>query len=277
MNWVLLDDKITSWLKEDMNYCDITTDSLVSSDSVSSGEFLAKKEGVIAGLEVMRRVFFKLDPSVEVQCTVCDGDKVKAGQIIALINGNTRSILKGERLALNLLQRLSGIATKTSAYVDLVKDLGTRIVDTRKTTPGMRELEKYAVRMGGGHNHRFNLSDAVLIKDNHIAACGSIKEAVKRAKDRVSHTTKIEVEVEDLSQLEEALEAGAHIIMLDNMAIETMKEAVRITNGRAVLEASGNINLSTVRGVAETGVDLISVGAITHSAKALDISLTLKE
>jgi len=273
MNWLLIDEKIKEWLREDMNNGDITTDSLIDEDSCSSGSFIAKEEGVIAGLEVMIRAFRMLDQEVVVESRVTDGSRVKKGEIVAAIKGRTKSILKVERTALNILQRMSGIATETARYVGKLEGLKVRLVDTRKTTPGLRILEKYAVKVGGGHNHRFNLSEAVLIKDNHIEATGSIEKAIKRAKEKIPHTVKVEVEVETLEQLAEAIRAGADIILLDNMDTDMMKEAVRLTNGKALLEASGNVTLNNVRQIAETGVDIISVGALTHSVKALDISL----
>lgn len=277
MNWLIIDEKIAEWLKEDMNNGDITTDSLIAEEAVSSGEFIAKENGVIAGLEVMKRVFFLLDPGIVIDNRVNEGDRVKKGDILAVIQGKTKNILKGERLALNLVQRMSGIATETAKYVERLQGLDTnaraRLVDTRKTTPGLRMLEKYAVRLGGGSNHRYNLSEAVLIKDNHLKACGGIGKAIERAKKSIPHTMKIEVEVETLEQLEEAINSGADIILLDNMDDELIREAVLRNNGRAILEASGNINLTNVRQIAETGVDIISVGAITHSVRVLDISL----
>lgn len=273
MNWLIIDEKIADWLKEDMNNGDVTTDSLIDQESVSSGEFIAKEDGVIAGLEVMERVFTILDAKIIIEDRVRDGAKVKKGEVIATIQGNTRNILKGERLALNLLQRMSGVATETAKYVERLQGLNTRLVDTRKTIPGLRILDKYAVRVGGGHNHRFNLSEGLLIKDNHIKASGSIRKAIERAKQTIPHTMKIEAEVETLEQLEEAINSGADIILLDNMDCATMGEAVIRNKGRAILEASGNINQTNIRQVAETGIDLISVGAITHSVKALDISL----
>lgn len=276
MNWPAIDEKIRDWLLEDMNNGDITTDALIDKDSVSRGEFVAKEDGVIAGLEVAGRVFLLLDDEIEFQPFVSDGDSVKKRNVLAAVTGRTRSILQGERLALNILQRLSGIATETARYVERIEGLPSRLVDTRKTTPGMRVLEKYAVRVGGGYNHRFNLSDAVLIKDNHITACGGITNAVEKARKRVPHTSRIEVEVETLEQLAEAIAAGADIIMLDNMDIETMKEAVKRNAGRAILEASGSVRLNNVREIAETGVDIISVGALTHSVKSLDISLKFR-
>ncbi|MDS1029140.1 carboxylating nicotinate-nucleotide diphosphorylase [Bacillota bacterium LX-D] len=277
MNWFLIDEKIKAWLNEDLHNGDLTTDYLIDDSVQVKGNFIAKEAGVIAGLEVMGRVFQILDPNIVLENLISEGSSVDKGDLIAKIAGPARSILKGERLALNILQRLSGIASQTAQYVRLLEGLQTRVVDTRKTIPGLRYLEKYAVRVGGGFNHRFNLSDGVLIKDNHIKACGGITTAVQRAKERIPHTGKVEVEVETLSQLEEALAAKADIIMLDNMDIPTMKRAVELTQGQAILEASGNISLANLRAVAETGVDIISVGALTHSVKALDISLRFIE
>ncbi|MFZ5944654.1 MAG: carboxylating nicotinate-nucleotide diphosphorylase [Bacillota bacterium] len=273
MNWLIIDEKIADWLKEDMNNGDVTTDSLIDEKLVASGEFIAKENGVIAGLEVMKRVFSILDSEIVIDSRLKDGDRVRKGEVLAVIRGKAKNILKGERLALNLLQRMSGIATETAKYVDSLQGFNTRLVDTRKTTPGLRILEKYAVRMGGGHNHRFNLSEAVLIKDNHIKASGSIKKAIERAERTIPHTMKIEIEVETLEQMEEAINSGADTILLDNMDCGTMREAVLRNKGRAILEASGNINHTNVRQIAETGIDIISVGAITHSVKVLDISL----
>jgi nicotinate-nucleotide pyrophosphorylase (carboxylating) len=275
MNWLIIDEKIADWLKEDMTSGDITTDSLIDEESFSKGEFIAKEDGIIAGLEIMKRVFFIVDAGIIIDCRVKDGDRVKKGEVLAVIKGKAHYILKGERVALNLLQKMSGIATETAKYADALQGLKTRMVDTRKTTPGLRILEKYAVRVGGGYNHRFNLSEGVLIKDNHIKAIGSIQKAVEKVKGNVPHTMKIEIEVETLEQLEEALNSGADIIMLDNMSLEMMREAVLRNKGRAILEASGNVNLARVRQIGETGVDIISVGAVTHSVKALDISLKL--
>ncbi|MCR4441750.1 MAG: carboxylating nicotinate-nucleotide diphosphorylase [Peptococcaceae bacterium] len=273
MNWLIIDRKIREWLEEDMNNGDVTTDFLIDEDAVSAARLIARESGVAAGLEVMKRVFQILDGGIVVDSLKKDGERMGKGKVLAVVQGKTRSILQGERLALNILQRMSGIATETAKYVELLRGLNTKLVDTRKTTPGLRILEKYAVRVGGGCNHRFNLSEAVLVKDNHIKASGGIKEAVWKIKKAVSHTMKIEVEVETLEQLEEAVSSGADIVLLDNMDVATMKEAVRRNKGRAILEASGGISLANVRQVAETGVDIISVGAITHSAKALDISL----
>jgi nicotinate-nucleotide pyrophosphorylase (carboxylating) len=252
---------------------DITTDSTVPENEVIAARLIAKEDCVIAGTEIFARVFALLDPNVYVERLVNDGDKVLKGTIIMHVSGNSRALLKAERTALNLLQRMSGIATTTRRIVDLLENTSTKIVDTRKTVPGLRYLDKMAVRIGGGTNHRFSLSDGVLIKDNHIKASGGITQAVKRARAMIPHTIKIEVETESLDQVKEALEAGAEIIMLDNMTLEKMKEAVDYIEGRALTEASGNITDETVEAVAKTGVDLISIGALTHSVKAADISL----
>lgn len=268
-----IDDLILRTLKEDMPLGDITTDNLIYMDSKSKAMLIAKEPGVIAGLDVADRVFKLLDEGIQFRRCVQDGMTVEPGVTIAEIEGNSRAMLKGERTALNLLQRMSGIATKANQFSSKVKDLSVKIVDTRKTTPGLRFLEKYAVKVGGGHNHRFCLSDGVLIKDNHIKAAGGIRNAVSIARTNIPHTIKIEVETESLEQVKEALEAKADIIMLDNMGLDLMREAVKLINKQAVVEASGNVNLDTVYNIASTGVDLISVGALTHSVKALDISM----
>jgi len=273
-----LRSQIQDWLAEDVGYGDITTETTVAEGHRSKAVIHAKESGVIAGLPVARLVFDTVDPSLSFRALVNDGDRVEKGTILAEVEGGTHSLLTGERLALNLMQRLSGIATKTRAFVDALEGLPVRLVDTRKTTPGHRLLEKYAVRVGGGANHRFGLYDAVMIKDNHIKAAGGIRPAVERSRAVIPHTMKIEVEAESLAQVEEALEAGADIIMLDNMAPSLMKEAVAVIKGRSphvVVEASGNVRLDTVRGIAETGVDVISVGGLTYSFQALDISLDL--
>lgn len=273
LNMSYIDHIIQVAFEEDINYFDITTDTLIDDEQISIGQFIAKEDGIIVGLFIAERVFKSLDKQLEWNMSVKEATYVKKGTLIGTIKGKTKAILKAERTALNLMQRLSGIATMTYHMVQAVEGTKARIVDTRKTTVGLRPLEKYAVRVGGGFNHRFNLSDAVMIKDNHIQAVGTIKEAVLRARNNIPHTMKIEVEVEDLEQLNEALEAKADIIMLDNMSIQMMKEAVSIINGRAILEASGNVSIETVRDIAVTGVDVISCGALTHSVKALDISL----
>lgn len=262
-------------LKEDIALGDITTDNLIDNCSISNASLIAKESGIIAGLGVCERVFKLLDEGCIFKGNVKDGDFVKKGDIIAEIKGNTRALLKGERTALNLLQRLSGIATKTNELCNKVKELPVKIVDTRKTTPGLRILEKYAVKTGGGYNHRFSLSDGVLIKDNHIKAAGSIKKAVELVRQNVPHTLKIEVETETLEQVKEALECGTDIIMLDNMSLEMMKQAVKFINRKAIVEASGNVTLETVYDIACTGIDIISVGGITHSAASFDISMKI--
>mgnify|MGYP000866732869 CR=1 FL=1 len=273
LDCLLVDDIILRALKEDMPMGDITTESTVPEDETSSARLIAKEDMVVAGLEVFCRVFVLLDSNIYIERYVNDGDKVKTGTVILRISGNSRAMLKAERTALNLLQRMSGIATATRKFVDILEGTKAKIVDTRKTVPGLRYLDKMAVRMGGGTNHRFSLSDGVLIKDNHIKASGGITAAVKRAKERVPHTVKIEVETETMEQVKEALAAGADIIMLDNMKPEAMKEAVEYINGRALTEASGNITADNLAIVAKTGVDLISSGSLTHSVKAADISL----
>ncbi len=272
----LLRELIDLALKEDLMFGDITTETTVPQEHTSKAYITAKEDGVIAGLPVAQYIFHKIDKDLVFDALVKDGDKVKVGQHIASVYGKTRSILKAERTVLNFLQRMSGIATRTAKIKELVKDFpNLRIVDTRKTTPGHRILDKYAVRMGGGHNHRMGLFDAVLIKDNHIEAAGSVTQAVKNAREILPHTVKIEVECETMEQVREALAAGADIIMLDNMDYGTMRKAVQEINGRAVVEASGGINEQTIAQVAATGVDIISIGSLTHSVKALDISLNI--
>ena len=272
----IIDRIIKNALQEDLGWGDVTTDSTIPDTAVIRGNFIAKEEGIICGIEVCRRVFEMVDRSIDFQARMKDGQIASKGDIIAEISGNARSILKGERTALNFFQRMSGIATMTSKYVSEISGLKTRIVDTRKTAPGLRILDKYSVKVGGGFNHRFNLSDMVLIKDNHIKAAGGITPAVAAAKEKCSHALKIEVEVESIRELIEAIEAGADIVMLDNMTLDMMKEAVSIASGKVLLEASGNITIGgerSVRAVAETGVDIISAGALTNSVAAMDISL----
>jgi len=262
-------------LEEDIGPGDITTNSVVPPELKTTAFIKARQDGVVAGLPVARAVFKLLDPELDFTLLVAEGAQVTAGTVLARLEGRARTILTGERLALNFLQRLSGVATLTNRLVRLAGDYPVRLVDTRKTTPGLRMLEKYAVRVGGGHNHRRGLFDAVLIKDNHIQAAGGITPAVKRARMSVPHTVTIEVEVEDLAGVSEALEAGADIIMLDNMSTENMTRAVELVKGRALTEASGGITADNLTSVAATGVDVISMGALTHSAPALDISLDL--
>ena len=275
LNGFEIDSIITAALKEDLALGDITTDNLIDSSCTAKAFFIAKQPGIIAGMDISKRAFELLDGGVKFRKNIEDGAAVENGDIIAEIDGNARALLKSERTALNFLQRLSGIATRTSEFCSKVKDLPVRIVDTRKTTPCLRFLEKYAVKVGGGHNHRFCLSDGVLIKDNHIKAAGGIKNAVQLARKNVPHTIKIEVEVEKLEQVKEALECGAEIIMLDNMNAEMMKEAVKLINKRAIVEASGNVSIENVYDVACTGVDIISIGSLTHSVKAFDISMKI--
>lgn len=272
MNYLIIDKIIMDALGEDIPQGDISTDSVVNENSQSMVDLIAKERGVIAGLEVFERVFTLLG-DVEVEFFKKDGDLVEEKTLIAQIKGSTRNILTGERTALNLLQRMSGTATLTRKFADKLQGTDAKLLDTRKTTPNMRILEKYAVKVGGGHNHRFNLSDGVMLKDNHISAAGGIKNAVEAARRSVSFVRKIEVEVESIEMVMEALEAKADIIMLDNMSLEKMREAVEIIDGRALTEASGNVNLETVESIAKTGVDYISVGALTHSAGILDLSM----
>jgi len=275
-NSLALNEAILAALKEDIATGDVTTTCCVAENAVSSGHIIAKEPGVICGLGVAEKVFFLLDPEVRLVFKVLDGDFVSAGDIIAEISGSSRSILTGERTALNFMQHMSGVATRTAQAVLAVRGTKAKIIDTRKTLPGMRALDKYAVRCGGGYNHRFNLSDGVLIKDNHIAAAGGIINAVLQARENCPQTLKIEVETENMEQIEQALFAGADIIMLDNMSPDMMSEAVKIIKGRALTEASGNMGERDIKTVADTGVDFISIGALTHSVKALDISLKLK-
>lgn len=273
LNRFELDDFIKAALKEDIALGDITTDSLIDKASTSTAVYIAKDDGIIAGLFVSERVFKILDEEIEFVKKVNDGDRVKKGDIIAQIKGSTSALLKAERTSLNYLQHLSGIATKTSMFAEKLKDLNTKVVDTRKTTPGLRALEKYAVKMGGGSNHRFCLSDGVLIKDNHIKAAGGVKQAIEKVRENIPHTIKIEVETETIEQVKEALSAKADIIMLDNMSLDQMKDAVMLIDRRAIVEASGNVSLDSIRKIAETGVDIISVGELTHTVKAFDISM----
>jgi len=272
----LLVDIVRRALAEDVGRGDLTSNLLIPSQQRSGGRIVAKEEGILAGLPVAEEVFRQVDATVVWEPQGEDGQPLRPGQVVARVEGLTRALLTAERVALNFLQRLSGIATLTAAYVEAIRGTSACIVDTRKTTPGLRMLEKYAVRVGGGRNHRFGLDDGILIKDNHIVAVGSIREALRRAKEGAPHSVRIEVEVETLEQLEEALEAGADAVLLDNMPVDMLQEAVRRTAGRARLEASGGITLESVRAVAETGVDWISIGALTHSAPALDFSLELE-
>lgn len=260
-------------LNEDVGTGDITTETTIPADKKAHGRFIAKEDMVICGLEVAELAFHTVDKDIEFCANCKDGDKIEKGFVIATVSGNARNVLTGERVALNLMQRMTGVATKTNEAVKCVEGTKAKITDTRKTTPGLRVLEKYAVRVGGGSNHRFNLADGILIKDNHIAVSGGILNAVKNARASAPHTIKIEVEVETRDQLMQALEAKADIIMLDNMSNEEMAECVKIVNSKALVEASGNMGDKDLSAVARTGVDIISIGALTHSVKAADISL----
>jgi nicotinate-nucleotide pyrophosphorylase (carboxylating) len=263
-------------LAEDLGWGDVTTSSILRGGEKGTAVVMAKDDLIVAGLGIFEATFHCLDPQLVVKKIKKDGNKAEKGETIAQIAGDLGNILRAERVALNILQRLCGITTATARYVEAVKGTKARIVDTRKTLPGFRVLDKYAVVVGGGHNHRFGLSDGILIKDNHIDAVGGITEAVGRCRARAHHLLKIEVECRNLDEVREALHAGADVLLLDNMSIAEMKKAVLLTNGKAILEASGNVTLDTVREIASTGVDLISVGAITHSVKAADISLLIK-
>jgi len=297
-----IEEVIDRALAEDLGKGDVTTEALIPGDRRGIGFIVAKKEGILAGIKVAKQVFHRVDPELKVEVLLEDGARIKPGSKVAKVSGNIASILKAERVALNFLQRLSGIASETNRYVEAVKGLPVRIMDTRKTTPGLRSLEKYAVKVGGGENHRMNLGEGILVKDNHLAALRSqglnIQEIVARARQNAplslrgfltpslrgakrrsnlqARQTQVEVEVGTLSEALEAVEAGADIVMLDNMSLEDMRKAVKSIHGRALIEASGGITLDNVRTVAETGVDFISIGALTHSARALDISLELE-
>lgn len=267
------DDFILAALKEDITSEDITTNSVMREYQLGEVELICKQDGVIAGLEVFKRVFELLDVNTEITFNVTDGDKVKNGQKLGVVRGDIRVLLSGERTALNYLQRMSGIATYTRTIADMLKGTNTKLLDTRKTTPGMRVFEKYAVKVGGGNNHRFNLSDGILLKDNHIGAAGGVKKAVAMAKEYAPFVRKIEIEVENLEMLKEALEAGADIIMLDNMSVEDMKKAVKLCKGKAEIECSGNVTKENIAKLTDIGVDYISSGALTHSSPILDLSL----
>ncbi len=271
-----VDEIIKTAIREDIHYLDTTTDLMIPEDARSTARFMAKAEGVVCGLDVALRVFTLLDPTFHAKVLLPEGSRVKPGDIIAELEGSTRFLLKGERTALNLLQHMSGIATATARAVKLVEGTRASITDTRKTLPGLRALQKYAVTVGGGKNHRFNLSDGAMLKDNHIDAAGGIPQAVAAIRQKLGHMVKLEVETRNLAEVKQALEAGADVIMLDNMDCAAMAEAVRLVDGRALLEASGGITDDTLRAVAETGVDIISIGALTHSVKALDISMKIR-
>lgn len=272
-----IDDLIKRAISEDINYIDVTTDLLLDDDSQDTADFVAKDSGVLAGIDIAKRVFTLLDDSIKMDIFIRDGEKVKKGDIIATISGSTKTILKGERTSLNLLQHMSGIATATNRCVELVCGTNASVADTRKTLPGLRPIQKYAVTVGGGRNHRYNLSDAAMLKDNHIDAYGGITAAVRAFRERSGHMVMLEVEVRNLDELREAMAAGADVIMLDNMSCEMMAEAVKINAGKAKLEASGNVTLDNIVEIAATGVDIISLGALTHSVKCFDISLKMRK
>jgi nicotinate-nucleotide pyrophosphorylase (carboxylating) len=275
-----IEEIIDRALAEDLGKGDVTTEALIRGDQRGTGFIVAKKAGILAGTGAAKQVFHRIDPELKVEILLEDGARIKPGSRVAKVSGSIASILKAERVALNFLQRLSGIASETNRYVERVEGLPVRIMDTRKTTPGLRSLEKYAVRVGGGENHRMNLGEGILIKDNHLAALRSqglnIKEIIAKARQNAPQRLPVEVEVGTVAEALEAVEAGANIVMLDNMSLEDMRKAVKSIHGRALIEASGGITLGSVRAVAETGVDFISIGALTHSATALDISLELE-
>ncbi len=268
-----MDPLITAALREDISSEDISTNAVVKADRRAGAQLLCKEDGIIAGLDVFRRVFKLLDGESSVTAFVSDGDRITSGQLIASVEGNARALLSGERTALNFLQRMSGIATYTNEMVRMLDGTGIRLLDTRKTTPNMRIFEKYAVKVGGGYNHRYNLSDGIMLKDNHINAAGGVARAVEMAREYASFVHKIEVEVENLEMLAEALEAGADIIMLDNMSDDDMRKAVALIDGRAETECSGNVTKENIKRLADIGVDYVSSGALTHSAPILDLSL----
>ncbi len=276
VNKIYVDNIIKTALLEDINYCDVTTDYLIPAEQDGKAEFVSKADGIVCGTEIAVRVFQILDENISFEILKKDGEEVKKGDLILTVKGKTAVLLKGERTALNLIQHMSGISTAANKYAKIVEGTNASIADTRKTLPGLRPLQKYAVMTGGAKNHRYNLSDAAMLKDNHIDAAGGITAAITKLRSKIGHMTKIEVETRNLDELREALAAKADIIMLDNMSPELMKQAVEITNGRAVLEASGGITDETLRAVAESGVDIISVGALTHSVKAFDISMYIK-
>jgi nicotinate-nucleotide pyrophosphorylase (carboxylating) len=275
LNPIAVDEIVRRALLEDIGAGDITTEATVPADKLATAVLLVKEEGVLCGQSVAQAVFRTYDPSLTYEILVPEGSKVVAGTEVARISGNARSILTAERVALNFLQRMSGIASITRRLSDSIKYYHARLVETRKTTPGLRILEKYAVRVGGGLNHRYGLHDAILIKDNHIAVAGGVRQAIVAARKVASHTSRVEVEVDTLEQLQEALDGGADIILLDNMDPDTMRKAVEMTAGKATLEASGGITAANLEEVARTGVDIISMGALTHSVKSLDISLDI--
>jgi len=276
MNHLQIDQLIINALREDRPYEDITTENLIGKEQVSKGKIISKEDGIISGIEIFSRVFKILDLNIEIDFFKEDGDKISKGEVVGEIHGSTRNILIGERVALNFLQRLSGISSITNKMVKFIESENCILVDTRKTTPGLRYLEKYAVRMGGGKNHRFNLSDAVMIKDNHISAMGGITKAVDKINKVKSPMTKIEIEVKNIEEFKEALSLDVDVIMLDNMSIEEMKKAVNLNESKKLLEASGNIDENNIAEIAKTGVNIISCGGITHSVKAQDFSLIIE-
>ncbi|MCH5299253.1 MAG: carboxylating nicotinate-nucleotide diphosphorylase [Ruminococcus sp.] len=275
LNKFYVDKLIENALLEDINYVDVATDYLIPEQQEGTAQFIAKADGVLCGLDIALRVFELIQPDFTAEVFKHDGDELKKGDIIAKISGKTKTLLKGERTALNLIQHMSGVATATNTAVKIVEGTNASIADTRKTLPGLRPIEKYAVTVGGGKNHRYNLSDCAMLKDNHVDAGGGITNAVNTLRKKLGHTVKIELEVRNLEELKEALSVDVDIIMLDNMSCDDMKKAVEITAGKAKLEASGGITDETLRAVAETGVDIISMGAVTHSVKAFDISLKI--
>ena len=272
-----IDELIKKAITEDINYIDVSSAYLFGDEDRTEAYFVSKADGVLCGIEVALRVFSLLDSTLEYKLYKHDGDEIKAGDLIAEFSGKTLKLLEGERTALNLLQHMSGVASMTNAAVKAIEGTGSTIADTRKTLPGLRAIQKYAVTCGGGHNHRYNLSDAAMLKDNHIDAGGGITKTVKALRAKIGHTVKIEVETRTLDEVREAVDAGADIIMLDNMSLATMQEAVSIIDGRALTEASGNVTLENIKTVAEAGVNIISMGAITHSVKAFDISMRIKK
>lgn len=279
MNQQLVDNVILMALAEDAPWGDVTSDAFVPEDATATAVLNAREPGVASGLDVFARTFQLVDGHAEVTLHASDGDTFTAGQQLATVTGNARGVLRAERIALNLSQRMSGIATQTAAYVAQVAGTHARIVDTRKTTPGLRALERHAVRSGGGHNHRFSLSDAVMAKDNHLAVLAAagidLGEAIRRARERIGHTTHLEVEVDRLDQVETVVAAGVDTIMLDNFSLDDLRAGVALVAGRAIVEASGGVNLDTVAAIAATGVDVISVGALTHSVRSLDLGLDI--
>ena len=270
-----IDNNINNAIAEDINYLDVTTDYLIPEEHTSNAYYVAKDTGILCGIEIAKRVFEIVGNDVDFDILIQDGTKVNKGDIIARMKGNTATLLKGERTALNILQHMSGIATATNKCVELVQGTNAQITDTRKTLPGLRALQKYAVTVGGGKNHRYNLSDGAMLKDNHIDAYGGITPAVQALRGKIGHMVKIEVEVRTMDELKEALSVGADVIMLDNMSCEQMAECVKFVDGKAKLEASGNITAQNIREVAQTGVDIISLGALTHSVKCFDISMRI--